>query len=95
MSKTRQIYYAIPITQNEYQVMQQIKKLDLINKGIDISDIEIEGLLYDDIEDILDTLYDKGILEYEKERYILSNISDSETKYFKIEDYIMIDLTKD
>lgn len=93
----RKIYYSIPITEQEFRVIQEIESNYGFEEFCPI-DIDIEEFNQNHIRLILLELYDKGIIEstqYEEYYYLSNHSSDSKTQYWRVENHVMINVTKE
>lgn len=83
------IFYAVELTTNEYNVLQEFRKIGAeTDSYIYAGGIKVDGLDEIDIEKTLDNLYCKGVIELDEENgdFSISNQSETRTTFFSLND---------
>ena len=91
--KSRVLYYAIPLTENEHKVLEAIHEAFSEDDDIHAEDLEVESLDSVDVEDIFEDLREKGILEdesqYTDRGYTIANVSNDKTVIFAMKNHTL------
>ena len=97
----RRIFYAVELTNNEYKVLQEFRNLintiDMIGDNIYASDIKVDGLDEVAIEEIMDDLYCKGVIELNIDDgyFEIVNQSETGTTFFSLRNETLLYLDSD